>query len=77
MSATSPNHASIEAAPDTTTLPLLPELPLSETFTPEAPDVQSGTATTKLAIKQVRATENQAITRVDDHLDDEINWNVW
>ena len=66
MATTSSNHASIEPALDTTALSPLPESPLPEPFTvtplADVSDVQSGMSTTKLAIKQVCTTENQAIT---------------
>ena len=78
--ATSPtDQPSTEVPLDTTMLPPIPQSPLPSTFTTDVPDGQSGTptnATINPTIRRVRATENQAITRTDDRLD-ETNWTVW
>jgi hypothetical protein len=60
--------------PDTT-LPPLPDTPPLEATVTNAGDAYQAVVTTP-AIKRVRASENQAITRTEDRLD-ETNWAVW
>ena len=69
-----PESMHVEVALDTA-LPPLPESPLPTTFTSVTTDGHQGTTKTP-TIRRVRASENQAITRTEDRLD-ETNWTIW
>ena len=72
MATSSSKH--VEVAPDNA-LPPLPDSPVPDAITSGVADGHQN-ITTNLTIQQVWASENQAITRTDDCLDD-INWTVW
>ena len=64
----------VEGDPDTVLPPLPDSLPPAA-FHNNTNEVHQGTMTNP-AIQHVRANKNQAITRMDDRLD-ETNWTIW
>ena len=64
----------VEGDPDTV-LPPLPDSPPPAAFHNNTNEVHQGT-TTNLAIQCVQVNKNQAITHMDDRLD-ETNWTIW